>query len=338
MNHVISIDRALELQREGSLLGVSYGAGVDSTAMLIMLYHEGVVPDFVVFSDTGDEKPPTYAYLDTMDEWMSARGWPAVIRVCMGEVDGEHGTYSTLEGNCLVNQTLPGAAFGNKSCSGKYKSGVMEREEARWAPVQETWSRGHPVIKLIGYNAGAADSRRGVTPSAKNNYLYAYPLRDREVDRAGCVSIIRSEGLPVPLKSACWHCPFQTPEDLRDLAMRWPRFARRIIQMEARAYLKGLQGYDSDTSKGIFGMWGRGRKGRFDHVVKRPGSMSEFLAGDRVRGQALLPEFEHNPLGLVDWWNCDGYHQSNPNGTLTPDRVWDVCSGYIRRRGLSLTA
>ena len=43
-----------------SPLVVSYGAGVDSTAMLVGLRRLGVVPDAVLFADTGGEKPATY--------------------------------------------------------------------------------------------------------------------------------------------------------------------------------------------------------------------------------------------------------------------------------------
>jgi len=46
---------------------VNYGAGVDSTAMLIGLHDRGEVPDLIMFADTGSEKPETIAYLDVMD-------------------------------------------------------------------------------------------------------------------------------------------------------------------------------------------------------------------------------------------------------------------------------
>ncbi len=44
-----------------SLLVVSYGVGLDSTAMLVEMHNRGMRPDLILFSDTGGEKPETYA-------------------------------------------------------------------------------------------------------------------------------------------------------------------------------------------------------------------------------------------------------------------------------------
>ncbi|MCH8137297.1 MAG: phosphoadenosine phosphosulfate reductase family protein, partial [Proteobacteria bacterium] len=46
---------------------VCYGAGVDSTAMLVALKREGTRPDLIIFSDTGGEKPETYEYLERLE-------------------------------------------------------------------------------------------------------------------------------------------------------------------------------------------------------------------------------------------------------------------------------
>ena len=41
-------------------LVVSYGMGVDSTAMLIGMAQRSIRPDLILFADTGGEKPETY--------------------------------------------------------------------------------------------------------------------------------------------------------------------------------------------------------------------------------------------------------------------------------------
>src|SRR5262249_31380661 len=47
----------------GSPLVVAYGAGVNSTAMLVEFARRGIRPDLVLFADTSAEKPETYEYL-----------------------------------------------------------------------------------------------------------------------------------------------------------------------------------------------------------------------------------------------------------------------------------
>ena len=43
---------------------VSYGGGVNSTALLIGLHQHRIPVDLILFADTGAEHPHTYAYLD----------------------------------------------------------------------------------------------------------------------------------------------------------------------------------------------------------------------------------------------------------------------------------
>ena len=62
-------------------LVVAYGLGVNSTALLVELAARGVRPDLVLFADTGGEKPETYAYLPTMQEYLAGVGFPPVVTV-----------------------------------------------------------------------------------------------------------------------------------------------------------------------------------------------------------------------------------------------------------------
>src|SRR5262249_20095839 len=58
------------------LVQVAYGAGVNSTAMLIGLYRMGIRPDRILFADTGGENPETYAYLPVIQRWLASLGVP----------------------------------------------------------------------------------------------------------------------------------------------------------------------------------------------------------------------------------------------------------------------
>lgn len=54
---------------------VAYGAGLDSTAMLVGLRDRRVVPDLILFADTGSEKPDTLAFLDVIAPRTASRPW-----------------------------------------------------------------------------------------------------------------------------------------------------------------------------------------------------------------------------------------------------------------------
>lgn len=64
-----------------SPLVVAYGVGVDSTAMLIGMHARGIRPDLIIFANTGDEKPATYAYIPIMKQWLESVGFPLITVV-----------------------------------------------------------------------------------------------------------------------------------------------------------------------------------------------------------------------------------------------------------------
>src|SRR4051812_9534237 len=87
-------------------LAVSYGMGVDSTAMLVEMVKRGIRPDLIQFADTGGELPATYAYRAHIDEYLAAHGFPTVTVV------RKRSKYASLYDNCIGNETLPSLAFG----------------------------------------------------------------------------------------------------------------------------------------------------------------------------------------------------------------------------------
>lgn len=258
---------ALEDDAVRDPLCVAYGMGVDSTAMLVGMWRRGLRPDLITFADTGGEKPETYAYLPVINAWLRSVGFPEVTVV---RYEGKHGRYATLEENCLANHTLPSLAFGGKACSLKFKAAPQNAFRARWAPAREAWRRGGKVTVAIGYDAGPTDGRRSKLRETRR-YAYRYFLREWGWDRARCESEIRSVGLPVPVKSACFFCPSMKPDELAALVDDHPDLADRIVAMEGGAAPK---------LKKIQGLWRNGCKGTRG-AVARPGAMTAFIEARR---------------------------------------------------------
>lgn len=282
-------------------LCVSYGMGVDSTAMLVAMARANVRPDLITFADTGDEKPETYAYLAIIDTWLESAGFPTVTVVRYADY-AKHSKYATLYENCIANKTLPSLAFGGKGCSLKFKAEVQNHYRAKWLPAIQWWAAGGKrrietftksgkrkyvteyekrVVVCIGYDDGPKDSKRGAVAS-DGRYTYAYPLRTLGWDREQCEREIAAEGLPVPVKSACFYCPSTSPDELAWLVRTHPDLADKIVAMEANA---------APNLTAIQGLWRNGCKGTRGGVAK-PGAMSEFIAAERLRlsARALVRE------------------------------------------------
>ena len=83
---------------------VAYGAGVDSTAMLIGLRDRAVRPDLILFADTGSEKPETTAYLPIIGMWLAANGFPPITVL---KRHSPRAGDTSLHGECLRKRVLP---------------------------------------------------------------------------------------------------------------------------------------------------------------------------------------------------------------------------------------
>jgi 3'-phosphoadenosine 5'-phosphosulfate sulfotransferase (PAPS reductase)/FAD synthetase len=237
----------------------NYGGGVDSTAMLIEFARRGIVPDAIMFADTGSEKPETYAYVKDFADWLRGRGMGelTIVRRAKSRPSKTGPGYDTIEGNCLQNRTLPSLAFGRKACSLKWKADPMDSHLKRRAFVRDAWAQGIKPTKAIGYDCGPKDSRRAVGRAEDERFRYWYPLRDWGWDRERCEAEIAREGLPVPVKSACFFCPASKPEELLQLHANHPDLFARAIALEdnARPTLEKVEGLWRKSTKSKPGSW-----------------------------------------------------------------------------------
>ena len=247
-------------------LVVSYGMGVDSTAMLVGLAQRRIRPDLILFADVGDENPETYAYQPAIRRWLAKQGFPPVRTVRYVPKRFKCGPYSTLYGNCWQNRTLPSLAFGRKSCSNKWKIASMDKEVRR--AYAEHFAAGGHVVRAIGYDAGPKDSCRGGNITDSEKFRYWYPLRDWGWGRERCKDEIAAAGLPIPCKSACFFCPSTQKHELERLAEVHPSLASLAVAMEDRAK-PGL--------RTVEGLWRRAVKGTRDPLAKRPGDWRTYL-------------------------------------------------------------
>lgn len=216
---------------------VSFGGGVNSAAMLVGMHERGIVPEAILFADTGGEKPETYAFVDLMRTW-TVRNLDRGIEVVQND-----GQYSFLENECLQKNTLPSLVFGWRSCSDKYKlrpqqkytKKIYGKQEIRWA---------------VGIDAGEAH-RQG---RFKDCW---HPLVEWGWDRAECIAALKRADIPVPVKSACFFCPASTKSEVLRLHAEHPDLFARAVAMEHGAT-------KAHTAKGLGRHWSWEQIQKFD--------------------------------------------------------------------------
>lgn len=183
---------------------LSFGGGVNSTALLVKYYDD---IDEAVFADTGVEHPDTYDYID----YLRDNGYG--ITTLTPNVEG----FDNLYDFCYTKRIFP--SIHHKWCTGKFKLSTIYRY----------LDRPSNVMIGIAYDERKRASKDWLGPKTVTPM---YPLIDDRVDRQGCIDIIKDAGLCVPRKSGCWICPFQKRIELRDLRVECPDLYDRLKALE----------------------------------------------------------------------------------------------------------
>jgi len=195
---------------------MSMGAGVQTTACLLK-YHERYKDGWVIFSDTGDEKPETYWYIK---EYIK----PFCEDMKLRFVTVGHRKGISLSEYCFDKKTLP------------LKRHRWYTRQFKVRPINK-WLREHgarpksPFYIDIGFSMDEARRMHGGHNEIKS-VVKQYPLIDDRLSREDCYKIIRDFGWPIPVKSGCDFCMFNNVGHFRELARTRPERFAEIVRME----------------------------------------------------------------------------------------------------------
>lgn len=214
---------------------VSYGGGVNSVALLIVLRRLGIVPEAITMADPGSEWQETYDYRDeVVRPWLAKIGFPDIVVVTrMDELKYRKGgiNFETLRGLCDRTQSLPSVAYPpSKKCSQNYKAAPQRWWLDRQPWAQQEWQEGRRLVRCIGYDTDEPTRIRLEfgDPDEKRKAVPWYPVFESGMDREACILLIQDDPdltaqatsvgrSPVPRKSACKWCPNNSLQDWHDL-------------------------------------------------------------------------------------------------------------------------
>lgn len=210
---------------------LSFGGGVNSVAMLIMLTDQG--EDFeAVFVDHGIDWPETYKYLEMFQGWLKKNGH-RLITVIKPDVQGFHNLYDYS----LYHSITPGIKF--RWCTDKFKV----------TPLHKYYQK--PAFDMIGIDYSEIHRAK---INCRDGFEVRYPLIEEEKTRGDCKNIIISHGLSIPIKSRCYICPFQKRQQWKELRRVHPDLFCKAEKLEQKSreyrkaqgkkplYLSGLGG------------------------------------------------------------------------------------------------
>lgn len=225
-----------------SLTIISYGGGVQSTAMLVLACQGqlGYDVDAAVFANVGpnSEHPRTLAFIEEVARpYCADHGLKLVeVRHTMvrtGEVRDLHDELMNPERKGLhIPVKLGGSgAPAQRHCTVKYKIEPI----ARWLKEHGA-TKDDPATVLVGFSTDEIFRvGRGNPPPIQTR---AYPLLDLNLSRSACQQLIADAGLPVPPKSSCYFCPFHTRQVWAEMKRDEPELFQKTVAIERALHRK----------------------------------------------------------------------------------------------------
>ncbi len=220
---------------------ISYGGGVQSTAMVVMAalrrpaFEEamGGQVDAALFGNVGDdsEHPATLKYVrEVAIPWATEQGLP-VHELKRQRRDGTEETLwerlHRAERSIGIPVRMSNGAPGNRQCTHDFKIAVVLR-----------WLREHGVTKddpaVVAIGISTDEMERASNKRPHPIELPVYPLLSAGVmmNRNHCLSMIRSAGLPEPGKSSCYFCPFHRPQVWSEMRRDEPELFWKSVELE----------------------------------------------------------------------------------------------------------
>lgn len=222
-----------------TLKSFSFGGGRQSTAALV-LAAQGV-PELsgrvFLFANVGEdsERAETLRYVEEYAKPFAVDHGIEFHELrktnARGKNKGAHRTiYADLIGDNLsidIPVRLASGAPGNRKCTGSFKIDVI----SRWLKEHGA-TKDDPALTGLGFTWDELQ-RIGANDRVPHQRL-DYPLIDLRMTVHDCIKVIENAGLPVPPKSACWFCPYQSRKDWLRLRMSDPALFDKAVALEHR--------------------------------------------------------------------------------------------------------
>lgn len=226
---------------------LSYGGGVNSTALMVILAQQNYPLDDIVFADTGAERPETYRYLRFARSFLRKHGLR--LRVLRSQ-------NGSLFDTCRRRKVIPS---------------MIWRWSTRDYKITPIYAYYRSLQCHINQYVGiSSDEVERMKDSSADYVTNLYPLVDLKMSRDDCVDVIREARLPIPTKSGCFFCPFNTIERWYDLYKEQRPLYLKAMHLEEQSKHFPKQRLTPLTLRGLAVGFRRGRTPRGTYSPETP--------------------------------------------------------------------
>ena len=171
---------------------LSYGGGVNSSALFFYLLDEKIPLDMVIFSDTGEEKKETYKSVQKMKQICKNKNIPFII------VKSKYGNlYDYYFNNKAVMSMMM------RDCTGKFKVSPIRQY------IRKKFGKKERFVMYIGITY---DEGLRVKDSNVKYITHSYPFVDAKLTRIDNYKILKENNF-IAFKSGCKGCMYTKKKD-----------------------------------------------------------------------------------------------------------------------------
>jgi 3'-phosphoadenosine 5'-phosphosulfate sulfotransferase (PAPS reductase)/FAD synthetase len=222
-------------------VALSWGAGVQSTALLLLILKEpdrmrkimGQIPERVYFADPGAESPAIYQHIKQMVQLINTTpDAPEFWQVSIGnilDIEDGRGYFTGAASLPLYTKNMDGkTAMLRRQCTNEYKIKPLQWA-IRYACGFKKGSRHpHAVGIWLGISTDEASRMSDSRVQWADNL---YPLIELGWNRIDCYNYCVSYGI-YPSKSRCYFCPFIS--DWASIRREEPELFHQAVEFDRR--------------------------------------------------------------------------------------------------------
>lgn len=225
---------------------ISLGVGVQSTALYYMS-SMGELPraDVAIFADTGAEKTATDEYYNFLMDWQKANNGIPIYKATYRNLRKDIETWSKDKSKRLASLPVFTSNGGKllRQCTFEYKTWQVNKKIRKLHELKHM--QRYPQCDIwLGFSLD--EMQRIAIP--KNKWqTFVYPLvgyqttadgkcskiSDMVMRRGDLLNWYEKHSLPIPVRSSCVFCPFQSDKNWLYLKMNYPKDFQDAIEVDA---------------------------------------------------------------------------------------------------------
>ncbi len=220
---------------------ISLGMGSQSSFMYLASCH-GIIDraDVAIFADTGAEHPKTLEYAEWLINWSEQNnGIPihvASYRDIMKDImKGENSSGNRW---ASIPAFTEGGGMIRRQCTSEYKIAQVMKKLKELLGLKKG-QRMKPVEMWIGITL---DEAIRMKPSQHFNVVNKHPII--QFRRGECLSWMYDKGYPLPVKSSCIFCPYQSNSRWNDMKQNHPETFKQAVAVDEKIRDLSARGLD----------------------------------------------------------------------------------------------